>query len=249
MMNVTMKMMTKMVNGEMMMNDQEIMEIAEKYGRAHEGAMERGDFYIEAEDVIAFTRDVLSKQVHETNEISLSGGGFNTQLPEIVQANMARQKACPRQFYYKYSEEAKMKEEEFELRETKKEPSLGKALEAFRVCEEVTKEELGEKVGITANLIDLMEKDKIIPSFDMLKCIVTALDYGVELFTPHYLESLRLTSLEVTTHYNASTPTETNMNDNTNDNMDDNMSEEVDWDEQEEIYPGGVYHPYLPTSY
>ena len=71
------------------MNDQEIMEIAEKYGRAHEGAMERGDFYIEAEDVIAFTRDVLSKQVHET---SLSGGGFNTQLPEIVQANTARKK-------------------------------------------------------------------------------------------------------------------------------------------------------------
>jgi len=100
-----------------------------------------------------------------------------------------------------------MKEEEFELRETKKEPSLGKALEAFRACEEMTQEELGDKVGITANLIDLMEKDKIIPSFDMLKCIATALDYGIDLFTPHYLESLSLTSLEVTTHYNAPTPT------------------------------------------
>ena len=46
------------------------MEIAEKYGRAHEGAMERGDFYIEAEDVIAFTRDVLTNNQPWTGEIN-----------------------------------------------------------------------------------------------------------------------------------------------------------------------------------
>ncbi len=89
---------------------------------------------------------------------------------------------------------------EFEIRERVREPSLGKALEAFRACEEMTQEELGDKAGIAANLIDLIEKEKIIPSFSLLREIAIALNYGPEVFELPYVEALRSASTVMTSY-------------------------------------------------
>jgi putative transcriptional regulator len=78
---------------------------------------------------------------------------------------------------------------EYEVR-LKKKITLGKSVKAFRVCEELTQEELAKKIGVTKQTISVIENEKMIPSFQMLINIAETLGYGVEIFLEQYLEKI-----------------------------------------------------------